>query len=106
MTVTSRITVHPERSAKISAELFIDHPTYPKSVRVTRAVDVVTKWARALPLYKGKDVFVDGATLKSLDEAGEGHIFVDRSLVARFSVVQYVKPEPVAALFAVDGETR
>lgn len=104
MTVTSRITVHPERSAKISAELFIEHPVYPKSVRVTRAVEVVTKWARARPLYKGKEVVVTAHTLKEKGEDGEGQLFVNGSLVARFSVVQYIKPEPVPALFAVDGE--
>lgn len=106
MSIKSRILVHPERSAKISKELFIEHPVYPKSKRASRAVEAVTAWARALPIYRGKTIFVDDGTLKALGEDGEGQVFVDGALVSRFSVTRVPDPEPVSALFAVDGDDR
>lgn len=106
MTIRSRILVHPERSGRISKELFIEHPVYPKSKRASRAVEAVTAWARALPIYSGKSVFVDSGTLKALGEDGEGQVFVDGALVSRFSVTIVPEPEPVSALFAAGGDVR
>lgn len=104
MSIRSRVTVHPERSGKISAELDIEHPEYPKALRVQRACEVVKRWARALPLYRGQIVVVTPHTLKDKGEDGEGQLFVNGNLVARFSVTMVTPPAPVAALFAVDGE--
>lgn len=94
--VKSLVTIHPERSAKASATLHIEHQDSPKSARAKEAVKAVTKWARHLPIYRGRDVVVEAHTLIIDGEDGEGKVNVDGATVSRFSVVREL-PEPVPA---------